>query len=117
MMGEQQELFGPATAALRYPHAPGTKARAPATSREAARRIAPGAATLRTAVLAEFRAAYPAGKTHDEIAAALGRSILSVRPRCSELHAAGLIEQTPNRRRNDSGMSAAVWRATSSAKG
>lgn len=98
----------------RYPAWPGSK-RSSATSREAGRRIARHAETVRKAVLAEFCAAYPKGLTADEIAKLLGESVLCVRPRCSELRAAGLIEQTPDRRRNDSGMTAAVWRATATA--
>jgi hypothetical protein len=48
--------------------------------------------------------------TADEIAAQLGCSILSVRPRVSELNVGGEIEQTGARRKNASGMTATVWR-------
>jgi predicted ArsR family transcriptional regulator len=56
-------------------------------------------------------AATPAGLTADEIAAALGESVLAVRPRVSELFHDGLIGKTGERRRNHSGLSAYVWRA------
>ena len=56
--------------------------------------------------------ANPGGLTADEIAADLGESVLSIRPRVSELHRLGMIEKTKVRRRNASGMSASVWRAT-----
>jgi predicted ArsR family transcriptional regulator len=55
-------------------------------------------------------AATPAGLTADEIAAALEESVLAVRPRVSELFHAGLIEKTGERRRNQSGLSAHVWK-------
>jgi len=55
-------------------------------------------------------AAQPAGLTADEIAAALDESVLAVRPRVSELFHAGLIEKTGERRRNQSGLSAHVWK-------
>jgi hypothetical protein len=92
--------------AATYPRRPGFKARGP--SEEAARRVAGEASRLRTAVLVELRQS-PNGRTADEIAASLRRSILSVRPRVSELHADGKIEPSEERRRNESGHSATVW--------
>jgi hypothetical protein len=47
--------------------------------------------------------------TADEAAAKLGESVLSIRPRISELRARGLIAPTGERRRNASGMRAMVW--------
>jgi predicted ArsR family transcriptional regulator len=55
-------------------------------------------------------AATPSGLTADEIAATLDESVLAVRPRVSELFHAGLIEKTGERRRNQSGLSAHVWK-------
>lgn len=107
------DLFGHVEQQQHYPSGPGFKRAA--TSREAAHRIAGHAATVRAAALKEFCVAYPKGLTADEVAKLLGESVLTVRPRVSELRAAGLIEQTPNRKLNDSGMSAAVWRATPAA--
>jgi hypothetical protein len=106
----QIELFPSAerpTAAGRYPRAPGFKTRGP--SQEAARRVAGDASRLRAAVLAELYQ-WPNGRTADEIAAGLRRSILSVRPRVSELLADGKIMPTEDRRRNESGHSATVWK-------
>ena len=51
------------------------------------------------------------GLTADEIAANLGESILSIRPRVSELAKRGLIIKTDRTRRNHSGKAAIVWRA------
>jgi predicted ArsR family transcriptional regulator len=55
------------------------------------------------------------GATADEIAAALGRSQFTVRPRCSELLARGLIRDSGVRRENLSGRSAIVWVAAGNA--
>ena len=50
--------------------------------------------------------------TADEIAAALGLSILTVRPRVTDLNKAGRIVDTGARRNTASGNSAIVWRVT-----
>ena len=82
------------------------------TSRLAAQRMTK-AATLREKVLAAIKAEP---RTADEIAAVLGESILSIRPRMSELRVMRKVrpllqngEQV--RRTNSSGMSAIVWEA------
>jgi hypothetical protein len=90
-----------------YPKAPGFKA--PGTSQAAAVAFTGPAAILRSRVL-DCITATPDGKTADEIAEQLNCSVLSVRPRVSELHRDGQIEQTGARRKNASGMSANVWR-------
>ena len=51
------------------------------------------------------------GLTADEIAANLGESILSIRPRVSELAKRGLVIKTDRTRLNHSGKAAIVWRA------
>ena len=51
------------------------------------------------------------GLTADEIAANLGESILSIRPRVSELAKRGLVIKTDRTRLNHSGTAAIVWRA------
>jgi predicted ArsR family transcriptional regulator len=66
---------------------------------------------LRARVL-EVLASTPSGLTADEIAAKLDESVLAVRPRVSELFHAGLIEKTGERRRNESGLNAHVWKKT-----
>jgi hypothetical protein len=106
----QFELFGPPPTSS-YPHAPGYKAAG--ASQEAAQHVAGAASRLRAAVLAELRR-WPDGRTADEIADGLRRSPLSVRPRVTELKALGRIVPTGERRRNESGMSATVWRAVGS---
>jgi predicted ArsR family transcriptional regulator len=92
---------------LAYPNSPGWKEHT--TSRDAARAMVPTASTLSAAVLEQLRRHGP--KTADEVAEALGQSILSIRPRFSELSLAGLIEKTNLRRPNQSGRAARVWRA------
>lgn len=50
------------------------------------------------------------GLTADEIAAELGESVFSVRPRVAELHKRGLIEPTGERRKSSNGRASHVWR-------
>lgn len=92
---------------LVYPEAPGFKVSGP--SEQAAEAMGSAANKMRRAVLAQF-ATYPGGATADEIAKDLNLSVLSVRPRVSELKRNGKIEQTGARRKNESGMTATVWR-------
>jgi hypothetical protein len=66
---------------------------------------------LRAECLREIKRCWM-GCTADECAGYLGETILSIRPRFSELRAFGLIEDTGDRRLNDSGRRATVWRAT-----
>lgn len=89
-----------------YPNTPGFKERT--TSLEAASAVSCKACTMRELVLAVLQR-QPA-LTADEIAERLGVSVLSVRPRVSELHTAGKIAPTGERRLNMSGMAARVWR-------
>lgn len=95
-----------------YPTNPGFTE--PTTSRDAARKIAPRAQTLRDQVLIAYRVAWPAGLTADEAAAKMGKSILSVRPRVTELRKTGdlmvvkNLDGSPSTRKNDSGVEAAV---------
>lgn len=89
-----------------YPQAAGYKEPG-ATSQQAAEATVPRAQLLRLKVLDQLRR-QPA--TADEVAERLDESILSVRPRLSELRAQKLIEPSGNRRKNRSGASAAEWR-------
>jgi len=50
------------------------------------------------------------GLTTDECAERLGETVLSIRPRFTELAAKGEIEDSGIRRKNASGRSATVWR-------
>ena len=92
------------TYAETYPHAAGWKARE--TSRAAAERITAG--TLRAMVLICFN--YSGPMTADECAAKLETSILSIRPRCTELSRLGRLVDSGERRLNASGKNAIVWR-------
>lgn len=94
-----------------YPATPGFKARE--TSAAAADSVKPSAATLRAKCLDLLRLPqHQYGRTADEAAAIFNLSVLSIRPRFSELAADGKIEDTGHRRKNESGRSAIVWRAT-----
>src|SRR5215216_62277 len=59
-----------------------------------------------------FADLHPRGLTADEAVKELNASPFLIRPRLSELSAAGLIEKKGERRRNpNSSLNAAVWRA------
>lgn len=88
-----------------YPARPGYKV--DGASKDAAKSIAPRAPTIADRVLKSLRAS---SKTADEIAADIDESILATRPRLSELRKKGIIERTGERRRNESGATADVWR-------
>jgi hypothetical protein len=92
--------------AMTYPLDPGFKRHGP--SEAAAEAIAPRAATLCDQVL-DLLKRQP--MTADECAAAMKKSVLSVRPRLSQLLARNLIEDTGRTRHNISGVSATVWKA------
>lgn len=103
------DLFANSTS---YPGLPGHKGRSE-TSREAAEAIAPRAPTLRGKIADLLVNVYPGGHTPDEAASALRLSPFAVRPRFTELSAAGLIKKTGERRRNPgSTLNATVWRAS-----
>lgn len=90
-----------------YPLSPGHRGQA--TSKEAARKFKAHADGLRAQVLDHLTRAP---STVHETAAALRASVPSIQPRFSELVALEKIERVPGlRRKNASGMSAAVWRS------
>lgn len=91
-----------------YPDTPGYKA--PGTSKDAARATTGRAETLRQRVLEAIEKAGNRGLTPDEAAAALGETVLAVRPRFSELKALDKIYQTGARRANASGLKANAWK-------
>lgn len=94
-----------------YPAAPGYR-KGSDTSKEAAEKIAPVASTLRGRVARLFKKNFPGSFTADEAAKALNLSPFAIRPRVTELAAAGLIERTGERRSNPtSTMRAHCWRA------
>lgn len=90
-----------------YPTTPGYKRRE--TSRNAAKAIANRAPKLRDRA---FEVLKTWEMTADEIAHALQVSILSIRPRISELVELGMVEESGNYRENDSGKAAIVWKVT-----
>lgn len=87
-----------------YPDSPGYKASG--TSQEAAEAVADEATTIRDKALCVIRAHSPDGITPDEVATILRRSVLSVRPRCSELKKMGLVVPAGERSTNESGLDA-----------
>ena len=95
--------------AFHYPELAGFKAEG--TSQEAANAIEGSgqAARLRTAVLGWYATHE---STADECAAGFGESILSIRPRCSELLKQGHLYVTGLRRNSSSGHSQNVLAMT-----
>lgn len=91
-----------------YPRSPGHKEQT--TSREAAMAVAGDAAVLRERAYAALAEAGERGLTADGVAKVLRRDRLSVRPRISELRATGRIIPTGERRKNESGLRAKIWR-------
>lgn len=108
MIAAEHDMFTNVAGVLvaRYPNSPGFKRAG--TSSLAAEQTQPQARTLRDSVLAVIRRRP---STADEVAAAIGKTVLATRPRLSELSALGLIVETSERRRNASGKLAAVWRS------
>lgn len=106
-MGSMKDLLGDTFAKPAYPQSPGWKGLR--TSRAAARNIGNSAEGMRADVLAEIAAAGRDGLTADEVATRLGRTVLAIRPRVSELGKQGKIVATERTRKNDSGRPAAVW--------
>jgi predicted ArsR family transcriptional regulator len=94
---------------MSYPSHPGWKAAG--TSQEAAHAVAGHAKTVRTRAAEYFMQNHPKAFSADDIARALNESVLTVRPRVSELHRSGVIEPAQGRVKNASGMSAHLWRA------
>lgn len=90
----------------RYPATPGFKE--PDTSRAAAKSMEGESGRLQRLCL-EAIANSSAGLTADECATRVGISILSARPRITELKALGRIEDSGLRRANASSRKAKVW--------
>jgi hypothetical protein len=94
----------------RYPSFPGSKGGD--TSREAAETISPWASNWRGKLAKLYADSFPDGFTPDEAAKKLNATPFMIRPRVTELSAAGLIVRTGERRNNShSSLKAAVWRA------
>jgi len=88
-----------------YPKEPGYQMRE--TSYAAAKKVKPTAKTLRDSVHNILKSK---AMTADEVAAVMRESVLSIRPRVTELMRQGLIEDSGVRRENESGKKATVWR-------
>ena len=88
-----------------YPNSCGYKR--PGTSEEAAASMRLASGPLRMACLACLLDRR--GMTADEIAVEIGEDRLAVRPRLTELQALGLVKDSGDRRKNDSGRRAIVW--------
>ena len=76
----------------------------------AARPTPAAAASNRERVLAVIRAAGSHGATADDVADALGRNVYHIRPRITELAAAGLIRED-GQRLGSCGKLVTVWMA------
>jgi len=90
-----------------YPLTPGSHASAPSTS-PAAAPAKSEAAIIRDRCFEQFKK-FPE-LTADEVAGFLNRSVLSIRPRVTELFKMGQIEDGGKRRANASGKNAVCWR-------
>jgi len=91
---------------MSYPHTPGYKDND--TSKDAAKDIELIAPTVRAKVMLSL---FMCGsQTADEVADHLDLSILTVRPRFSELRLVGEIKDSGVRRSNKSGKMAKVWK-------
>ena len=110
MSGIKDAFYGDRPALLHYPESPGY--REPTTSKDAADAMKKQAANLRALVFAAIAASGPRGLTADEVAEKLNNSVLGIRPRLTELGPKHFnkIERTGERRKNQSGLKAAVWR-------
>lgn len=92
-----------------YPGGPGHKGRE--TSRAAAQAVKAKAPLLRERVLAEIK---KRPGTPEQIANRLSLPLMSVRPRCSELSAKGLIKDSGGRGTAMGGKQAIIWMVVSS---
>lgn len=90
---------------FQYPHTPGAQDRD--TSHAAADHAAETAPQLRARALSVLE--HSNGLTADEVAGRLGLSILSIRPRLTELSRLGKVRDSGLRRPNASGRNAIVW--------
>lgn len=81
------------------------------TSREAAETMAPLSSRLR-AIVHGILFEHPKGLTVDEVCKIAGMRRYSLQPRHTELLKMGMIRDTGERRFNESGARAIVWRAT-----
>lgn len=81
------------------------------TSRSAAGKLSMYVGTLRYATFTHIKECGDRGATPSEIAKALGKRLLGIRPRTTELRAAHLIYDSGIRRQNEYGNNEIVWKA------
>jgi len=93
---------------MSYPQSPGYKREG--TAEEAASSMADEQKSLLNAVQLALSAYGP--QTADEVASALKRDRLAIRPRLTELQRLGLVVDSGDRRKNESGRRAIVWELT-----
>lgn len=105
-MNQPELPFNAPPVAPTYPVVPGFKAEG--TSRLAADAVKPRAASLRSQAVAILKTG---SFTADEVAAIMGKTAFSIRPRVTEAGKLGLIYDTGRTRPNASGKEAVVWRA------
>lgn len=91
-----------------YPNHPGYKVSGP--SKEAADKVASKAPNLRDQAVAIFKQHHRLGLTADELAFLLNVSVLSIRPRLTELVHMNVIEDSGQRRKNNFNSNVTVWR-------
>ena len=92
----------------KYPLTPGYKENS--TSKEAAKNVSSRAANLRTQCLDIVKRKGNYGATPEEVASLLSESILSIRPRFTELKILNYIVDSGLRRKNNFGSNTKVWR-------
>ena len=93
---------------LKYPMNPGYKEHS--TSKEAATKIASRSRQLREKTLDTIKRKGSYGATTEEVAEILNESILSIRPRFTELKIMKLIFDSGERRKNNFNSNTKVWR-------
>lgn len=96
---------------MNYPYSPGYKTGG--TSKESAEKIKPHAKAVREQVAQVYQHSFTLAGTRteytaDEVASFLGLSILTIRPRVTELTKLGKLVDTGKRRKNASGHMAKV---------
>lgn len=93
---------------MTYPEVPGFKTLDTETSYQAAQEMKGKSQALRSLCWTTLSVC---SLTADEVARSLKQSVLAIRPRISELVKMGLVVKTDDRRANQSGKKAVIWRA------
>lgn len=93
---------------LKYPMSPGYKEHS--TSKEAATKVASRSRKLREKTLDAIKRKHSYGATPEEVSEILNESILSIRPRFTELKIMNFIYDSGLRRKNSFNSNTKVWR-------